>query len=188
VAEVVSTNQFKNGMHIELEGSAWRIVEFQHVKPGKGGAFVRTKLKNLDSGSVVDKTFRAGEKFPRVHTETKNAQYLYDSGEEVVFMDEQTFEQISLPRETVADALDFLQPSSTVQLLTVDGRPSGVQLPTSVELAVEETEPGVRGDTVTNVTKPAKLETGAIVQVPLFVNQGDRIKVDTRERRYISRA
>jgi elongation factor P len=188
VAETVSTNQFKNGMHIELDGSAWRIMEFQHVKPGKGGAFVRTKLKNLDSGSTVDKTFRAGEKFPRVHTETKNAQYLYDSGDEVVFMDEQTFEQVSLPRETVADALDFLQPSSTVQLFTVDGRPSGVELPASVELTVEETDPGVRGDTVTNVTKPAKLETGAIVQVPLFVNQGDRIKVDTRERRYISRA
>ncbi|MDQ3778771.1 MAG: elongation factor P [Actinomycetota bacterium] len=175
-------------MHIELDGSPWRIVEFQHVKPGKGGAFVRTKLKSLESGSTVDKTFRAGEKFARVHTETKNAQYLYDSGDEVVFMDEQTFEQISLPRASVAEALDFLQPSSTVQLLTVDGRPSGVQLPASVELAVEETEPGVRGDTVTNVTKPAKLETGAIVQVPLFVNQGDRIKVDTRERRYISRA
>ncbi len=188
MAEVVNTNQFKNGMHIELEGAAWRIVEFQHVKPGKGGAFVRTKLKSLDSGSIVDKTFRAGEKFPRVHTETKNAQYLYDSGEEVVFMDEQTFEQISLPRETVADVLDFLQPSSIVQLLTLDGRPSGVQLPASVELSVAETEPGVRGDTVSNVTKPAKLETGAIVQVPLFVNQGDRIKVDTRERRYISRA
>ncbi len=188
MAEIVNTNQFKNGMHIELEGAAWRIVEFQHVKPGKGGAFVRTKLKSLDSGSIVDKTFRAGEKFPRVHTETKNAQYLYDSGEEVVFMDEQTFEQISLPRETVADVLDFLQPSSIVQLLTLDGRPSGVQLPASVELSVAETEPGVRGDTVSNVTKPAKLETGAIVQVPLFVNQGDRIKVDTRERRYISRA
>ena len=188
MADVVNTNQFKNGMHIELEGSPWRILEFQHVKPGKGGAFVRTKLRNLDNGAVVDKTFRAGEKFPRVITETKNAQYLYDSGEEVVFMDEQTYEQISLSRDSVADALDFLQPSSTVQLLNIDGRPSGVQLPASVELTVAETEPGVRGDTVSNVTKPAKLETGAIVQVPLFVNQGDRIKVDTRERRYISRA
>ncbi len=188
MAETVSTNQFKNGMHIELEGSAWRIVEFQHVKPGKGGAFVRTKLKNLDSGSVVDKTFRAGEKFARVHTETKNVQYLYDSGDEVVFMDEQSYEQISLPRETVSDALDYIEPSSSVQLLTVDGRPSGVQMPASVELTVAETEPGVRGDTVSNVTKPAKLATGAVVQVPLFVNQGDRIKVDPREGRYISRA
>jgi elongation factor P len=188
MAETVSTNQFKNGMHIELDGSAWRIVEFQHVKPGKGGAFVRTKLKNIDSGSVVDKTFRAGEKFARVITETKNVQYLYDSGDEVVFMDEQSYEQISLPRETVSEALDYIEPSSTVQLLTVDGRPSGVQMPASVELTVSETEPGVRGDTVSNVTKPAKLATGAVVQVPLFVNQGDRIKVDPRDGRYISRA
>jgi len=175
-------------MHIELEGGVWRIVEFQHVKPGKGGAFVRTKLKSLDSGAVVDRTFRAGEKFPRVHTETKNVQYLYDAGEEVVFMDEQSYEQIMLERSGVEDALDFLQPSSTVQLLVVDGRPSGVQLPASVELSVAETDPGVRGDTVSNVTKPAKLETGAVVQVPLFVNAGDRIKVDPRDRRYISRA
>jgi elongation factor P len=188
VAETISTNQFKNGMHIELDRGVWRIVEFQHVKPGKGGAFVRTKLKNLDSGSVVDKTFRAGEKFPRVHTETKNVQYLYDSGDEVVFMDEQSYEQISLPRESVSDALDYLEPSSSVQLLMVDGRPAGVQMPASVELTVAETEPGVRGDTVSNVTKPAKLATGAVVQVPLFVNQGERIKVDPREGRYISRA
>jgi elongation factor P len=188
VAEQVNTNQFKNGMHIELDGGVWRIVEFQHVKPGKGGAFVRTKVKSLDTGSVVDRTFRAGEKFPRVHTEVKQVQYLYDSGEEVVFMDEETFEQFSMARTSVADALDFLQPSSSVQILTVDGRPSGVQMPSSVELAVTETEPGVKGDTVSNVTKPATLETGAVVQVPLFVNIGDRVKVDPRERRYISRA
>src|ERR671923_547082 len=188
MAETVNTNQFKNGMHIEVDSAVWRIVEFQHVKPGKGGAFVRTKLKSLDSGAVVDKTFRAGEKFARVHTETKNVQYLYDSGDEVVFMDEQSYEQISLPRASVSDALDYLEPSSSVQLLTVDGRPAGVQMPASVELTVTETEPGVRGDTVSNVTKPAKLATGAVVQVPLFVNQGDRIKVDPREGRYISRA
>ena len=188
VAETVSTNQFKNGMHIELDGGVWRIVEFQHVKPGKGGAFVRTKLKSLDSGAVVDKTFRAGEKFSRIHTEVKNVQYLYDSGDEVVFMDEETYEQFGLPRAAVADELDFLQPSNTVPMLMVDGKPAGVQLAASVELAVTETSPGVRGDTVSNVTKPATLETGAVVQVPLFVNAGDRIKVDTRERRYISRA
>ncbi|HYY76413.1 MAG TPA: elongation factor P [Gaiellaceae bacterium] len=188
MAETVSTNQFKNGMHVELDGGVWRIVEFQHVKPGKGGAFVRTRLKNLDTGSVVDRTFRAGEKMPRVRTETKNVQYLYDTGDDVVFMDEQSYEQISLRRADVADELEFLQPSSTVQLLTVDGNPAGIQLPASVELSVSETEPGVRGDTVSNVTKPATLETGAIVQVPLFVNVGDRVKVDTRERRYISRA
>jgi elongation factor P len=188
VAETVSTNQFKNGMHVELDGQVWRIVEFQHVKPGKGGAFVRTKLKSLESGAVVDRTFRAGEKLPRVRTETKNVQYLYDAGDEVVFMDEGTYEQISLPRADVSDELDYLQPAQSAQLLTVDERPAGIQLPAAVELAVAETEPGVRGDTVSNVTKPARLETGAVVQVPLFVNVGDRIKVDTRERRYISRA
>jgi elongation factor P len=188
VAEAVNTNQFKNGMHIEIDGDVWRIVEFQHVKPGKGGAFVRTKVKNLASGAVVDRTFRAGEKFPRVHTEVKNVQYLYDAGEEVVFMDEETYEQIHLPRPSVEDELQFLLPSESVPMLTVDGRPSGLQLPASVELTVTATEPGVKGDTVSNVTKPATLETGAVVQVPLFVNVGDRLKVDTREKRYISRA
>jgi elongation factor P len=175
-------------MHVELDRQVWRIVEFQHVKPGKGGAFVRTRLKNLESGAVVDRTFRAGEKMPRVHTETKNVQYLYDAGDDVVFMDEENYEQIQLPRGEVEDELALLQPSSTVQLLTVDGRPAGIQLPAAVELAVVETEPGVKGDTVSNVTKPATLETGAVVQVPLFVNAGDRVKVDTRERRYMSRA
>ena len=188
MAETVNTNQFRNGMHIELDGAVWRILEFQHVKPGKGGAFVRTKLKSLESGAVVDRTFRAGEKFPRVHTEVKNVQYLYDAGAEVVFMDAETYEQITLTRDSVSDALEFLQPSATVPMLTVDGSPAGVQLPGSVELTVAETQPGVKGDTVSNVTKPAKLETGAVVQVPLFVNAGDRIKVDPRERRYISRA
>jgi len=188
MAETVNTNQFKNGMHIELDGGAWRIVEFQHVKPGKGGAFVRTKLKALDGGAVVERTFRAGEKFSRVRTETKDMQYLYDAGDEVVFMDSDTYEQTSLPHGMVEDALEFMQPSSSVQMLLVNGRPSGVQLPAAVELTVSETEPGVKGDTVSNVTKPAMLETGAVVQVPLFVNQGDRIKVDPREKRYISRA
>jgi elongation factor P len=188
MAETVSTNQFKNGMHIELEGSPWRIVDFQHVKPGKGGAFVRTKLKNLDSGSVVDKTFRAGEKFARVHTEVKSVQYLYDDGDDVHFMDEGNYEQFTLPHASLEEELPFMQPSSSVQVMTLNGTPSGVQLPASVELAVTETEPGVKGDTVSNVTKPATLETGAVVQVPLFVNVGDRLKVDPREKRYISRA
>jgi elongation factor P len=188
MAETVGTNQFKNGMHIEIEGGVWRIVDFQHVKPGKGGAFVRTKVKNIDTGAVVDKTFRAGEKFQRMHTEVKSAQYLYDSGDDVVFMEDDTYEQFSMPRKTVGEDLQFIPPSSPVQILTVDGRPSGLQLPSSVELAVAETEPGVKGDTVSNVTKPAKLETGAIIQVPLFVGTGDRIKVDPREGRYISRA
>ena len=188
MAEQVNTNQFKNGMHIDVDGQKWRIVEFQHVKPGKGGAFVRTKVKNADTGAVVDKTFRAGEKFPRVFTETKNVQYLYDDGGEVHFMDEETYEQFSLPHAELEDALPYMQPSTSVQVLIVGGKASGVQLPASVELAVTETEPGVKGDTVSNVTKPATLETGAVVQVPLFVNTGDRIKVDPREARYISRA
>ncbi|TMM11638.1 MAG: elongation factor P [Actinobacteria bacterium] len=175
-------------MHIELDGQPWRIVEFQHVKPGKGGAFVRTKLKGLASGAVVDRTFRAGEKFSRVHTETKSVQYLYDDGSEVHFMDSDTYEQFALAHSDVEDELPFMQPNATVQVLAVDGKPSSVQLPASVELSVVETEPGVKGDTVSNVTKPATLETGAVVQVPLFVNVGDRLKVDPHEKRYISRA
>ncbi|HEY4620865.1 MAG TPA: elongation factor P [Gaiellaceae bacterium] len=188
MAETLSTNQFRNGMHIQVDGDVWRIVEFQHVKPGKGGAFVRTKLKALESGAVVDRTFRAGERFPRVHTEVKSVQYLYDDGSEAHFMDEDTFDQFGLPHAEVADALAFLAPSSSVQMLAVDGKPAGLQMPASVELTVTETEPGVRGDTVSNVTKPATLETGAVVQVPLFVDRGERIKVDPRDGRYISRA
>jgi elongation factor P len=188
MAEVVNTNQFKNGMHIELDGGVWRIVEFQHVKPGKGGAFVRTKVKNLETGSVVDRTFRAGEKFPRVHTEVKSVQYLYEDGNEAHFMDSESYEQFAVPRSEIEDELTFMQPNATVQVLAVNGKPSSVQLPASVELTVTDTEPGVKGDTVSNVTKPATLETGAVVQVPLFVNVGDRLKVDPREKRYISRA
>jgi elongation factor P len=188
MAETVNTNQFRNGMHIEVDGDVWRIVEFQHVKPGKGGAFVRTKLKGLDTGAVVDKTFRAGERFSRVHTEVKTVQYLYDDGSEAHFMDQETYDQFGLPHAQVADALPFLAPSSSVQMLAVDGKPAGLQMPASVELTVAETEPAVRGDTVSNVSKPAKLETGAVVQVPLFVDTGERIKVDPRDGRYISRA
>src|SRR2546430_8074313 len=132
MAETVNTNQFKNGMHIQVDGDVWRIVEFQHVKPGKGGAFVRTKLKALASGAVVDRTFRAGEKFPRIRTETKNMQYLYDAGDEVVFMDEDTYEQTALPRGTGEDALAFMQPLSSLQMLLVDGGPSWFQLPAPV--------------------------------------------------------
>jgi elongation factor P len=185
---VISTNQFRNGAHVEIDDAVYRILEFQHVKPGKGGAFVRTKLKALESGAVVDRTFRAGEKCARVYTEVKNVQYLYDAGDDVVFMDAETYDQITLPRDSVAEEMEFLEPSSTVSMLTVDGRPSGVQMPSAVELEVVETNPAVKGDTVTNVTKPAKLATGAVVQVPLFVNEGDRVRVDPRERRYISRA
>ena len=175
-------------MHIELDNQTWRIVDFQHVKPGKGGAFVRTKLKALSNGAVVDRTFRAGEKFARIRTETKNMQYLYDSGDEVVFMDETTYEQLSLPHALIEEELPFMQPSSTVQVMFVGGDPSGIDLPSSVVLEVTDTEPGVKGDTVSNVSKAATLETGAVVQVPLFVNVGDKLKIDPREKRYISRA
>jgi elongation factor P len=188
MADTVDTNSFKNGMHIELDGKVWRILEFQHVKPGKGGAFVRTKLRSLDAGAVVDRTFRAGEKFPRVHTETKNVQYLYDDGSDVHFMDSESYEQFAVPHSEIEDELPFMQPNATVQVLAVNGTPSSVQLPSTVELTVVETEPGVKGDTVSNVTKPATLETGGVVQVPLFVNVGDRLKIDPREKRYISRA
>jgi elongation factor P len=185
---MISTNEFKNGMHIALDGTVYRIVEFQHVKPGKGGAFVRTKLKALESGGVVDRTFRAGEKMQRVRTEVTNVTYLYNDGADVVLMDAETFEQIQLPIESLRDELRFMKENDTVQLLMVDGRPTALQLPAAVELEVAETEPGVKGDTVSNVTKPATLETGAVVQVPLFVEPGERIRVDTREARYISRA
>jgi elongation factor P len=185
---MISTNQFKNGMHIDVDGTVYRIVEFQHVKPGKGGAFVRTKLKALESGAVVDKTFRAGEKMPRVRTEVKNVTYLYNDGSDVHLMDTETFDQIPLPADSMTEELRFMRENDTIQLLLVDGEPSGVQLPAAVELEVVETEPGVKGDTVSNVTKPATLETGAVVAVPLFVNVGERIRVDTREARYISRA
>jgi elongation factor P len=188
VAETVDTNSFKNGMHIELDNKVWRIVEFQHVKPGKGGAFVRTKLKSLEAGAVVDRTFRAGEKFPRVHTETKSVQFLYDDGSDVHFMDAETYEQFALPHADLTDELPYMQPNASVQVLSVNGKPSSLQLPASVELEVVETEPAVKGDTVSNVTKPATLQTGAVVQVPMFVNVGDRLKVDPREGRYISRA
>ena len=185
---MISTNQFKNGMHIDVDGTVYRIVEFQHVKPGKGGAFVRTKLKALESGAVVDKTFRAGEKMPRVRTEVTNVTFLYNDGSDVHLMDTETFDQIALPAESMTEELRFMRENDTIQLLLVDGSPSGVQLPAAVELSVVDTEPGVKGDTVSNVTKPATLETGAVVAVPLFVNVGERIRVDTREARYISRA
>jgi elongation factor P len=187
MADIVDTNSFRNGMHIEIDGQVWRIVWFQHHKPGKGGAVMRTKLKNLDSGSTVDKTFRAGEKFPRVHTENKNAQYLYTDGENFVFMDPETYDQLQIPAALVGEQAQFLLDNMTVQVFYVDGRAAGVELPTSVELKVTETQPAVRGDTVGNVQKPAVLETGATVQVPAFVTEGDTLKIDTRDGSYISR-
>jgi elongation factor P len=186
---LISTNQFRNGSHIELDGAIYRILEFQHVKPGKGGAFVRTKLRKLADGSVQDKTFRAGEKFRPVRTETRRMQYLYDSGDAAVFMDARDYEQLELPREVAGEAMRWMVPNAEVDVLFVDERPAGVQVPSAVEMAVTETSPGVKGDTASGGgTKPATLESGVRLEVPLFVNEGDRVRVDTRSGEYVSRA
>jgi elongation factor P len=188
-AAVISTNQFKNGTHIEIDGRIFKVVEFQHVKPGKGGAFVRSKLKRVDDGAVIDKTFKAGEKFRPVRTETKKMQYLYDSGDQVVLMDNQSYDQVEIPKDVAADALKWVPPNSDVELLLVDERPTDVQVPSAVELTVTQTDPGVKGDTASGGgTKPATLETGVVVQVPLFMNEGERVRVDTRSGEYVSRA
>jgi elongation factor P len=183
----ISSNELKNGWVLDVDGELVSVVSFQHVKPGKGGAFVRTKLKSLAKGTVVDKTFRAGEKLERVTTETKNMQMLYEDGDALVFMDGETYEQVNVPKSSI-EAVDLIAPNSEVQVLFVRDAPFRAEPPASVELAVTQTDPGVKGDTVSNVTKPATLETGATVNVPLFVNEGDRIKVDTRSREYVSRA
>jgi elongation factor P len=189
VITVLGTNQFKSGNHIEVEGTVFKILEFQHVKPGKGGAFVRTKLRRASDGAVIDRTFRAGEKFRSVRTEARKMQFLYADGTDAHFMDEQSFEQLAIPEASLADPLKWIKPSETVDLLFIDEQPSDIQLSASVELEVTHTEPGVRGDTASGGgNKPATLETGATVQVPLFVNIGDRIKVDTRSGAYMSRA
>jgi elongation factor P len=185
----ISTNQFKNGNHIEVDGTVFKILEFQHVKPGKGGAFVRTKLRRAQDGAVIDKTFRAGEKFRAVRTEARKMQFLYADGTDAHFMDSSSYEQLAIPETGVADALRWIKPNDEVDLLFIDDRPNAVQLPASVELEVTETEPGVRGDTASGGgNKPATLETGATVQVPLFVNVGDRVKVQTETGEYMSRA
>ncbi len=186
---VISTNQFKNGTHIEIDSKIFKVVEFQHVKPGKGGAFVRTKLKRVDDGAVIDKTFKAGEKFRPVRTETKRMQFLYESGDNVVFMDNTNYEQLEIPRDSAGEAMQWVIPNSDVELLLVDERPVGVQVASAVEMAVTNTDPGVKGDTASGGgSKPATLESGVIVQVPLFVEEGDRIRVDTRSGEYVARA
>ncbi len=186
---MISTNQFKNGTHIEVDGQVFRILEFQHVKPGKGQAFVRTKLKNASNGAVLDKTFRAGEKVRPVRTETRRMQYLYESGDEAVLMDLADYDQVSLPKAVLGDALDWMLPNDEVDVLFVDEQAAGVQVPSAIEMAVTRTDPGVRGDTASGGgTKPATLESGVTVQVPLFVNEGDRVRVDTRTREYVARA
>jgi len=174
-------------MTIELGGTLFQIVEFQHVKPGKGGAFVRTKLRNFKTGGVVDKTFRAGEKVEQAMVNRRSMQYLYNDGSDYVFMDTETYEQISLPASFLQDETKFMKENMNVLIAMHEGQALGIELPTAVELEVTHTEPGVKGDTASGGTKPATLETGAVVQVPLFINVGDMIKVDTRTGDYITR-
>jgi elongation factor P len=186
---VISTNQFKNGTHIEVDGKIMRIIEFQHVKPGKGGAFVRTKLRRIEDGTVQDKTFRAGEKFRPVRTESRKMQYLYDSGDMIVFMDSRNYDQIELPAELAADAMRWVQPNDEVEVLFVDENATDVQVASAIDMKVVKTEPGLKGDTASGGgSKPATLESGVEVQVPLFIDEGEMIRVDTRTAEYVSRA
>ena len=182
----VSTAEFKKGLKIQFDGAPYAIVDFQHVKPGKGGAFVRTKLKHLRLGRVIDNTFRAGEKVALVDFDEKRMQYLYRD-DRLHFMDLESYEQISLSPEEVGDARDFLKENIEVEILFIDGSPVTVELPNFIELGIAETDPGIRGDTASGGSKPATLESGAVVQVPLFLNEGDIVKVDTRSAEYLGR-
>jgi elongation factor P len=186
---MISTNQFRNGNHIDVEGTVFKILEFQHVKPGKGGAFVRTKLRRASDGAVIDRTFRAGEKFRPVRTEVRKMQFLYQDGNDAHFMDSESYEQLTIPVSALSDALRWTKESDEVDVLYIDDEPADVQLPSAIDLAVAETEPGLRGDTASGGgSKPAVLETGARIQVPLFIDVGDVVRVDTRSGEYVSRA
>jgi elongation factor P len=186
---MISTNQFRNGNHIDVEGTIFKIVEFQHVKPGKGGAFVRTKLRRASDGNVIDRTFRAGEKFRAVRTEVRRMQFLYKDGTDAHFMDTESYEQLTIPESTLAEPLRWMKESEEVEVLYIDNAPADVQLPSAIDLTITETEPGLRGDTASGGgNKPATLETGARIQVPLFINIGDVVRVDTRSGEYVSRA
>jgi elongation factor P len=184
---MISSNDFRTGVTIELEGQLWTVVDFQHVKPGKGSAFVRTRLKNVIRGNVLEKTFRAGEMLTRAIIETREMQYLYGSGDEYHFMDQSNYEQIVLRHDTLGDNVDLLKESMIINVQFHNGAVIGADLPNHIDLQVTETDPGYKGDTATNVTKPAKVETGATINVPLFINPGDKIRIDTRDRKYVSR-
>ena len=183
----VDTSQFKNGLRIELDGNPFTIVYFQHVKPGKGGAFVRTKVKNLLNGKVVERTFRAGERVEEADVEDRTMQYLYLDGDSLVFMDTSSYEQIPIPRDQVGDDVEFLKENTEVGVLFWRGKPTNITLPSFIELEITRCDPGVKGDTASNATKPATLETGGVVQVPLFVKEGETIRVDTRTGVYVER-
>ena len=182
-----STAEFRKGLKIEIEGKPYLIIDFQHVKPGKGGAFVRTKLKNMINGRVTDQTFRSGEKVGRPDLEEKEMQFLYREGDNFVFMDNATYDQVYLSKDQIGDQVQFLQENINIKLLYFNKEPLGLELPNFVELTVTATEPGFKGDTATGGNKPATLETGAIIQVPLFISEGDRIRVDTRTGNYMER-
>jgi len=185
---VISTNQFKVGMTIRYEGDTYRIAEFQHVKPGKGGAFVRTKLRNVSTGALVDRTFRPEQKFEQLRTESRPMTYLYDEPDQVVFMDAESFEQLALPKSLLEGRFDLMTINMQVDVVYIDGEPFDVELPTFVDLKIVETAAGVRGDTVSGGSKEAVLETGASVQVPLFIEPGEVVRIDTRSREYVTRA
>jgi elongation factor P len=183
-----STAEFRKGLKIEIDGKPFTIVEFQHVKPGKGGAFVRTKLKNLETGQVLEQTFRSGAKVDKPDLEEMNVQYLYQDGDQYVFMDNQTYDQIFIAGEHLSDIIPFMKENTDLMVLFHNGRPIGAELPITVELTVTSTEPGVKGDTATGASKPATLETGHVVQVPLFIEEGEVLKIDTRTGEYLERA
>ena len=185
---MVSAGDFRNGLTVEIEGVVYQVIEFQHVKPGKGAAFVRTKLYNIVDGGVVEKTFRPTEKFENAHIDRVNMQYLYDDGDMYNYMDVVTYEQIQLPHEQVADSMKFIKENEMVKVCSYKGKVFSVEPPLSVVLEVTQTDPGFKGNTATNATKPAIVETGAQVMVPLFIEQGEMIKIDTRTGEYSSRA
>jgi len=185
---VISVNDFKTGLSIEVDGDIYSVIDFQHVKPGKGAAFVRSKLKNLRNGNIVEKTFRAGETVNRALIENRSVQYLYNSGNEYTFMDNETYDQFELNRSQLEWEINFLKENMDVNIISYQGEIIGITLPNTVELKVVETEPGIKGNTATGATKNAKLETGLNVQVPLFINEGDVLLIDTREGKYVSRA
>ena len=187
MAEMISAGDFRNGVTIEFEGNIYQIIEFQHVKPGKGAAFVRTKLKNIKSGGVVEKTFRPTEKFPAARIDRVDMQYLYADGDLYNFMDVNTYEQIALSSDVVGDALKFVKENETVKVCSYNGKVFSVEAPLFVELEITDTEPGFKGDTVQGGTKPATLETGATIQVPMFIDKGDILRIDTRDGRYVTR-
>ena len=185
--QMIAAGDFKNGVTVEIDGNIYQILEFQHVKPGKGAAFVRTKLKNIISGGVIEKTFRPTEKFPKAHIDRKDMQYLYQDGDLYNFMDVETYDQIALDKEVVGDALKFVKENEVVKVCSHKGNVFSVEPPLFVELAITETEPGFKGDTAQGAPKPATVETGATVMVPLFVENGDVLKIDTRTGEYLSR-